>query len=116
MKKLHASFYIIIAVWAILFFGYFISHGAVTKELKMKDTWRIQISEQMTIAYMEFFEDIEKDFTDLGCELAEQKLNNKINDILLEHRMPVVDVISDAYGQRYKEMMEESSMSAHEPD
>lgn len=97
-------FYLVLLVWIIGFFAYFIpqAHGYTPTH-----EWQKKIAIELAKAHQQFWLEIEEDPTDMGCELAEERLNRKVEKIMQE------------YEEQYGEMMvERAGLQArlHEPD
>lgn len=79
---------IIVFVFAIGFFGFWIPIAC--SDTTQKTSYQVEFpdkySEQIHAAYIDYVKEIDADSSDLGCELAEERLNRKVAIIMEAER------------------------------
>ena len=81
MKKL----YIIVTIFSILFFGYFIPKAFPQN---------MDINQEIAQAKAQYQKDLDEDFTDMGCVLADLKYKKAINDILEKYKGQLIKEVT----------------------
>ena len=79
------SFYLVIAIYSVFFFGYFIPKAFPQN---------MDINQEIARAQYNYFADLDEDFTDSGCVLADLKYKKTINDILEKYKGQLIKEVT----------------------
>ena len=98
IRKYSAIIITTIAYVIILSMYFSITNAAIT--IPAPENWKIEMAVQLENALNEYHSNLDIDFTDSGCELAEQAYHAKIRRIILQYEDKILE---EAYNRLYEE-------------